>query len=642
MKKIFLLIVPVALLVSLSSCKDMLNTAPSNQIASQTMWSTESLADAGMNGLYRNFMCSDLTWNYRQLSSGSYTGIMKQDLMGLEFQCMYTESGMSVLHTSTKNASDNCVTYEWKWCYTGIHRINDAIENLYRAGLDDAKYERYMCEAKFLRAWYYTRLNQLYHGVPLYLEVVTNEECTRTQSTALEVWDAIISDLTDCIECDNCPDNTLTTNYGRPSKGAAYALRGNAYLWLAWENNHDTSYYQLAANDFEKVGQCGYGLWAGDYIDFFKPENEKDHEMIFPIQYTEDTGFCDDLQKILGARDEWFGLCWMRPSTDFVNTYQNADGTEFNFEDYIPEWNDQVFLDNCDLREVFYMRDSISLGSDGKCLTDWVDENGNVIVENCWSATEAGKIDERIAEIGLDVFKKYYDPYNNEDRIRSCYYSRDPRLLKCILVPYDPVTVYYPSRNNGENQENKELRWPYLRNNYVSGHDFYISENYAYTYVWKKMMFLKKGELPETSGPSHYSLDWPLIRYTDVYLHLAECYVRLGRLSEAVNIVNEIRSRAGMPSISVGSTDEVMEAVRYERRVELCFEGIDYFDEIRWGTYKDTKFQGKDIHGFQTFWGKWSGNARTWYWSDNLFPWPAPKTEVEKNPNLVRGEGWNY
>ncbi len=632
MKKIFLLIAPFALMIALSSCVDMLDTAPSNQIASGNMWTTEALCDAGVNGLYKNFYSTDNQWDHRQLSSGSYTGIMKQDVQGLEFQSMYTENGMTVLHTASKNAGDKCVWYEWQWCYTGIHRINDALENLHKGGLSTAKYERYMCEAKFLRAWYYTRLNKFYQGVPIYLETISNEECTKTQSTSTEVWEVVINDLNDCIECDNFPNNTLTTNYGRPSKGAAYALRGEAYMWLAWENNESTTYYQLAANDLEKVSECGYGLWAGKYIDFFHYNNEKDHEMIFPLQYTNENGFCDDLQNLEGARDFYFGLCWMRPSADFVDYYQNSDGTTFDYTSRIPEWNDAVFLNNCDLREVFYMRDSILLDDNDKCVVGgWTG----------WSATEAGKIDEEIAVIGLDVFKKYYDPYGNEDRIRSVYNNRDPRLKVSILVPYDPVTVYYYSRNNNENQENKELRWPYLRNDYISGHDIYISENYGYTYLWKKMMFLLKGEMAERAG-DRYELDWPLIRYTDVYLHLAECYVKLGRLSEAVGIVNEIRARAEMPSISVGTADEVMEAVRYERRVELCFEGVDYFDEVRWGTYKQTKFQGKDVHGFTTFWGKWSGTARTFYWSDYLYPWPAPKTEVEKNPNLVRGQGWSY
>ena len=49
MKKI-ITILSVALLTV--SCNDLLDVAPDNQIASENMWTTEELADKGMNGLY--------------------------------------------------------------------------------------------------------------------------------------------------------------------------------------------------------------------------------------------------------------------------------------------------------------------------------------------------------------------------------------------------------------------------------------------------------------------------------------------------------------------------------------------------------------------------------------------------------------
>lgn len=104
------------------------------------------------------------------------------------------------------------------------------------------------------------------------------------------MWrEVVLPDLKYCIDNAAFPDNTLgESNFGRPSKGAAYALRGMAYMWLKeWQN---------AANDFEKVGQCGYGLWQGEYIDFFSPDNERDKEMIFAIQYDEESGYCDNIQ----------------------------------------------------------------------------------------------------------------------------------------------------------------------------------------------------------------------------------------------------------------------------------------------------------------------------------------------------------
>ena len=110
------------------------------------------------------------------------------------------------------------------------------------------------------------------------------------------------------------------------------------------------------------------------------------------------------------------------------------------------------------------------------------------------------------------------------------------------------------------------------------------------------MRFLK-GELIDRS---RCHTDFPLIRYTDVLLQRAEALVELNRLDEAKSLIDLVRSRAGMPGVTLGSQDQMREAVRYERRVEFPVEAINYFDEVRWGTYKESKFQGKDIHGGQS------------------------------------------
>ena len=55
MKKIFNIIIAGTALMSAVSCADMLNTAPSDQIASGNMWTTPELAAKGMNGLYETF-----------------------------------------------------------------------------------------------------------------------------------------------------------------------------------------------------------------------------------------------------------------------------------------------------------------------------------------------------------------------------------------------------------------------------------------------------------------------------------------------------------------------------------------------------------------------------------------------------------
>jgi hypothetical protein len=78
------------------------------------------------------------------------------------------------------------------------------------------------------------------------------------------------------------------------------------------------------------------------------------------------------------------------------------------------------------------------------------------------------------------------------------------------------------------------------------------------------------------------------------------------------------------------------ERIRNERHWELCQEGINLFDEMRWGTWKDKKFYIGN--GVKQIWG---GLVGPYAWrGDYLNTWAIPQTEVEMNKNLTQNAGW--
>lgn len=73
--------------------------------------------------------------------------------------------------------------------------------------------------------------------------------------------------------------------------------------------------------------------------------------------------------------------------------------------------------------------------------------------------------------------------------------------------------------------------------------------------------------------------NWPILRYSDVLLMLAESINELsGPTADAYKYINQVRSRAGLDALSGLSKSSFQKAIRHERRVELAFENDRWFD----------------------------------------------------------------
>jgi hypothetical protein len=77
----------------------------------------------------------------------------------------------------------------------------------------------------------------------------------------------------------------------------------------------------------------------------------------------------------------------------------------------------------------------------------------------------------------------------------------------------------------------------------------------------------------------NFGIDYIEIRLADTYLMEAEALVKgNGDLSRAQALLDAVRTRVGLASVPV-----TMDAIKYERRMELATEGHRYFDLVRWG-----------------------------------------------------------
>lgn len=120
--------------------------------------------------------------------------------------------------------------------------------------------------------------------------------------------------------------------------------------------------------------------------------------------------------------------------------------------------------------------------------------------------------------------------------------------------------------------------------------------------------------------------NWPVLRYSDVLLMEAEALCELNRISEAYSPLNQVRNRAGLNNLSGLSQADLRDAVRKERRLELAFEGSQWFDLIRYdnGNYAKTFFQNIGKSNF----------------TSKFLLLPIPQKEIDANPNLTQNTGY--
>ena len=166
--------------------------------------------------------------------------------------------------------------------------------------------------------------------------------------------------------------------------------------------------------------------------------------------------------------------------------------------------------------------------------------------------------------------------------------------------------------------------------------------------------YLRKGvdETHNLAERSQSVQHFVLLRYGEVLLNKAEACFRKGDTDGANAAVKAIRTRVGLPYTNK-SGDALWEAIRQERRVELAFEGLWYWDLRRWGDAAEAwprGLNGYQVHGLKIEPTAVDGQYKYTYVSvddrDRNFPekmyrFPLPDGELNSNPLVNQYPEWN-
>lgn len=139
---------------------------------------------------------------------------------------------------------------------------------------------------------------------------------------------------------------------------------------------------------------------------------------------------------------------------------------------------------------------------------------------------------------------------------------------------------------------------------------------------------------------------WIAFRLAEVYLNYAEACYRTGDNKQAMEYINKVRRRVSLPDVAGLSGDNLFAALRHERKVELAFEGLYYWDMRRWGL-AEKAFTGIRRHGFRI--EKQGDHFKyTYVTVDNQdlnFPQkmnrlPIPQSEINNNSEIEQFPEW--
>ncbi|MEJ7768220.1 MAG: RagB/SusD family nutrient uptake outer membrane protein [Chitinophagaceae bacterium] len=305
--------------IAVNGCKKILEKEPLALINSSVAYVTADDARRAVTAAYtplagNNWCCTYVSPGYMHWVLGNVASDDTEK---------GGESGSDQLYAQQVSLfnipSDNDATrFAWSTEYIGVRRANLVLDNVPKITMDGTLKNRYLAEAKFLRAWYYFNLVKTFGDVPLVL-VSELESYTLTRSPKVEVYNQIIKDLTEAIAVLPEASKYPASDRGRATKGAAQAYLGKVYLYM--------KNYVKAEELFGTVINSGEHALNADYLNLFLRAGETSTEHIFVVTFLNDQGALpanNQISTVMAsrARSGWgFNL----PTQDFVNAFEPGD-----------------------------------------------------------------------------------------------------------------------------------------------------------------------------------------------------------------------------------------------------------------------------------------------------------------------------
>lgn len=593
MKKTIHLLLGVMSLAAVSSCtKDFLQKPnTTGSTTIETVFSTRVNAEAAIAASYRNILVQNL-WNGRSIDNGTLSGISGEMCYGETWATLAKYVSAGFLPTPFQNnKAQSTDNYFDNW--SAIRSCYLAIENIDKVSDMDATTKGYVKgEMKALIAYRYTGMFIRYGGVPIVKKSLTQTDSLNIPRASLQETLSWITQLCDEAAA-SLPDKWEDKYTGRLTKGVALAIKAKALTY--------------AARPLFNA--------ASPYMDFGKNNN-----MI-----------------CFGSTDakRWTDAI---AANEAVLTWAAANGYAIintGGGNKVPNTN--AFAD--------YGTATSTPGNKEVMLAFKYDENGSKFFR-FYNPTSNNAERYLIEHYGmLTNFLPNYWKADGTDQVW-------PGLGTANALPYDDYKTKMsqmeprflcdnyvhgvdPLNNLGDNL------WTYANASKGSNHNGYgkgVGQSVKYYY--------KAG--------SRLWFEYPLFRMPEFYLYLAEAYNETGNTSKALDNLNIVHNRAGLPAITETDQTKLRAIIQREWAVEFYNENHRFFDVKHWKLQNiGNGIVGGDMREFQFTMVDGQTNDRlpqnlknyydqvtyVAYWNTKMFLEPFPQEEIDKGI-LVQNPGY--
>ena len=568
----------------LASCADILDKKPLTEISDNDLWSDPALLKAFVNSRYNQV-------GVNGAESMQSSIVDETELTWLRGCETHNFARLSPTDLGRMNGAwwgwDN---RSWSTKWTNISNCNIFFERVDNVGFtDEAEKTKLVGQVRFIRAFEYWDLIARWGAMPIITKSFSindrDEIVDQKRNTYKECIDFLVGELDQAAK--ELPANWSGDDYGRATSVAALALKSRILLYAA----------SPLMNEDVKIPEVGYTT----------PEPDR-------------------WQKAAKA------------ATEALDAAQAAGYELYNLDGDPSKNYQMIFMDNTAAnKETLFAR--MGTNSAGGESISSCDQYNNPNGYGGWGGNCPLQELVDAYEVVKDGVASKFD-WNNPEEKANPYANRDPRFYATIL--YDGakwmtrnVETYFDVDNNGTIiGGGKDTKF---------GNDSWNASPTGYN--MKKFM----DEGYALNSWNFCARNWIHLRMAELYLNKAEALFHTGDEEGAREALKPVRQRAGMPAVTATGAD-LLEAIKNERRIEFAFEEHRYFDVRRWK--EAPKYFGSTVHAITI--KKYPDGKKTYEvdklrsdvggdrkWDDKMYWLPIPKSEMDKNPNLVQNPGYN-